>query len=156
MVKSFRLARSINTTTRKSALFTFSLFQFFRQSEQVPKLVSLLAESYHPHLRYGAAMAVGIACAGTANKEAINLLETLLDGTVHFVRQGALIALSMVLCQQNAVTCPKVNQNYSLDFGLSIYLSPYCRLYLVKGECRKKTNNNITVNYVVDGIKFII
>ncbi|VEL40472.1 unnamed protein product [Protopolystoma xenopodis] len=67
----------------------------------------MLSESYHPHLRYGAAMATGIACAGTAMKEAISLLESLLDGTVHFVRQGALISMAMLLMQQNAITCPK-------------------------------------------------
>nr|CAH8833646.1 unnamed protein product [Trichobilharzia regenti] len=86
-------------------------FVLFKNPEQVPSLVSLLVESYHPHLRYGAAMAVGIACAGTALKEAVSLLETLHEGTVPFVRQGALIANAMVLIQQNAVTCPK-----SVDF----------------------------------------
>lgn len=34
--------------------------------KQVPRVVSLLAESFNPHVRYGAAFAVGIACAGTA------------------------------------------------------------------------------------------
>ena len=33
--------------------------------EQCPRVVSLLAESYNPHVRYGSTMAVGIACAGT-------------------------------------------------------------------------------------------
>lgn len=32
--------------------------------EQCPKIVALLAESFNPHVRYGAAMAVGLACAG--------------------------------------------------------------------------------------------
>lgn len=82
-------------------------FVLFKNPEQVPALVSLLVESYHPHLRYGAAMAVGIACAGTALKEAVTLLESLHEGTVAFVRQGALIASALVLIQQNAVTCPK-------------------------------------------------
>lgn len=36
--------------------------------EQCPKIVSLLAESFNPHMRYGAAMAVGLACAGTGLK----------------------------------------------------------------------------------------
>ncbi|KAL7056774.1 hypothetical protein AAHC03_019485 [Spirometra sp. Aus1] len=95
-----------NDDVRRWALTALG-FVMFKDCEQVPSLVSLLAESYHPHLRYGAAMAVGIACAGTANKEAISLLDNLLDGTVHFVRQGALVAQAMILMQQNAVTCPK-------------------------------------------------
>nr|XP_060622698.1 LOW QUALITY PROTEIN: transferrin receptor protein 1 [Anolis sagrei ordinatus] len=36
--------------------------------EQCPSVVSLLSESYNPHVRYGAAMALGICCAGTGNK----------------------------------------------------------------------------------------
>jgi hypothetical protein len=32
--------------------------------EQCPRIVALLAESFNPHMRYGAAMAVGLACAG--------------------------------------------------------------------------------------------
>lgn len=39
-----------------------------RNPEQCPSVVSLLAESYNPHVRYGAAMALGIACAGTGLK----------------------------------------------------------------------------------------
>jgi len=37
-------------------------------------MVELLAESYNPHVRYGATMALGIACAGTGLDEAIDLL----------------------------------------------------------------------------------
>jgi 26S proteasome regulatory subunit N2 len=36
-----------------------------------------LAESYNPHLRYGAAMAVGVGCAGTGLNEALKLLAPL-------------------------------------------------------------------------------
>ena len=32
--------------------------------EQCPRIVALLAESFNPHMRYGAAMAVGLACPG--------------------------------------------------------------------------------------------
>ncbi|KAH9279147.1 26S proteasome non-ATPase regulatory subunit 1 [Echinococcus granulosus] len=98
-----------NDDVRRWALTALG-FVMFKDADKVPSLVSLLAESYHPHLRYGAAMALGIACAGTANKEAISLLEQLLDGTVHFVRQGALIAMAMVFMQQNAVSCPKSSE----------------------------------------------
>ena len=44
------------------------LFSFGRTPEQCPSVVSLLSESYNPHVRYGAAMALGIACAGTGLK----------------------------------------------------------------------------------------
>ena len=41
-------------------------FLLSSQPEQCPKMVSLLAESYNPHVRYGSTLAVGIACAGSA------------------------------------------------------------------------------------------
>lgn len=68
---------------------------------QTPRIVSLLSESYNPHVRYGAAMAVGISCAGTGLSEAISLLEPLTSDVVDFVRQGALIAMAMVMIQTN-------------------------------------------------------
>lgn len=49
-----------------------------RTPEQCPSVVSLLAESYNPHVRYGAAMALGIACAGTGLK-VIYILCSLLE-----------------------------------------------------------------------------
>lgn len=61
--------------------------------------MSLLSESYNPHVRYGAALAVGISCAGTGLSEAISLLEPLTSDVVDFVRQGALIAMAMVMVQ---------------------------------------------------------
>lgn len=70
-------------------------------------MVSLLAESYNPHVRYGAAMALGIACAGTGLKEAIALLDPMTNDPVNFVRQGALIASAMILIQQTEATCPR-------------------------------------------------
>lgn len=54
-------------------------------------------------------MALGIACAGTGLREAINLLEPMvMFDPVNFVRQGALIASAMILIQQTEQTCPKV------------------------------------------------
>lgn len=76
-------------------MFSLSLSSLynFRTPEQCPSVVSLLAESYNPHVRYGAAMALGIACAGTGLREAIALLEPMVKfDPVNFVRQGALVS----------------------------------------------------------------
>lgn len=75
---------------------------------QVPRVVSLLSESFNPYVRYGAAFAVGIACAGTGLPEALNLLFPLLKDRVDFVRQSALISLAFVLIQHNATQEPRV------------------------------------------------
>ncbi len=42
---------------------------------------------------------MGISCAGTGLSEAISLLEPLTSDVVDFVRQGALIAMAMVMVQ---------------------------------------------------------
>lgn len=106
-------AVSANVNTELCFNFiSLSFFPFFhcRTPEQCPSVVSLLAESYNPHVRYGAAMALGIACAGTGLREAIALLEPMVKfDPVNFVRQGALIASAMILIQHTDQTCPKVN-----------------------------------------------
>jgi len=99
----------VSDDVRRAAVISLG-FVLFRQPEQVPRLVSLLAESYNPHVRYGAAIALGIACAGTGMKEAITLLEPMTKDTVPFVRQGAYIALSMVLIQISEKSEPKVKE----------------------------------------------
>jgi 26S proteasome regulatory subunit N2 len=74
----------------------------------VPLLLSSLSKSYNPHVRYGAAMAVGIACSGTNLPEAIDLLEPLLKDQTDFVRQGAMIATAMVFIQISKTQHTKV------------------------------------------------
>ena len=77
----------LKVLTESIQLFWFSIF-FSRTPEQCPSIVSLLSESYNPHVRYGAAMALGIACAGTGIKEALSLLEPMVNDSVAYVRQG--------------------------------------------------------------------
>jgi len=97
----------VNDDVRRAAVEGIG-FLLFRSPEQCPSVVSLLSESYNPHVRCGAAMALGICCAGTGNKEAVALLEPMTNDPVNYVRQGALIASALVLIQQTEVTCPKV------------------------------------------------
>lgn len=59
----------------------------FRTPEQCPHVVSLLSESFNPHVRCGSAMALGIACAGTGNKEALAIIEPMIADSVPFVQQ---------------------------------------------------------------------
>lgn len=97
----------VSDDVRRAAVMCLG-FVLFRKPQSVPRMVELLSESYNPHVRYGATMALGIACAGTGLDDAIDLLEPMTKDSVDFVRQGALIALSMILVQQNEALNPKV------------------------------------------------
>lgn len=97
----------VNDDVRRAAVESLG-FLLFRTPEQCPSVVSLLSESYNPHVRCGAATALGISCAGTGNKDALALLEPLAHDPVNFVRQGALVASALVLVQQTEGTCSKV------------------------------------------------
>ncbi|GFO48120.1 26S proteasome non-ATPase regulatory subunit 1 [Plakobranchus ocellatus] len=97
----------VNDDVRRVAVTCLG-FLLYRTPEQCPSVVSLLSESYNPHVRFGAAMALGIACAGTGLKDAISLLEPMTNDPVNYVRQGALIASALILIQHNESTCPKV------------------------------------------------
>jgi 26S proteasome regulatory subunit N2 len=96
----------VNDDVRRASVIALG-FILFKTPESVPKVVQLLSESYNPHVRYGATLALGIACAGTGLAEALDILQPMTKDTVEFVRQGALIALAMVLIQQNEHSCPK-------------------------------------------------
>ena len=96
-----------NDDVRRVAVLSLG-FVLFRNHTAVPRLIELLSESYSPHVRYGAALALGIACAGTGLTEALDLLEPMLKDSVDFVRQGVLIAMSMILIQQTEQSSAKV------------------------------------------------
>lgn len=97
----------VSDDVRRVAVMSLG-FVLFRKPGSVPRMVELLSESYNPHVRYGATMALGIACAGTGLPEAIDLLEPMTKDSTDFVRQGALISLSMIMVQQNEAMNPKV------------------------------------------------
>ena len=77
-----------------------------RQPERMHIVAPLLSASYHPHVRGGACLAVGIAAAGQGASSP-QLLQLLLEATedgVDHVRQAACMGLGL-LCQQ--VTAPQ-------------------------------------------------
>ena len=90
----------VSDDVRRAAVMSLG-FVLCSTPAQCPRVVGLLAESYNPHVRYGAAMAVGICCAGTGMKEAVALLEPMLTDATDFVQQGALIATAMVMIEQS-------------------------------------------------------
>lgn len=98
----------VNDDVRRAAVTSLG-FILFRSPAQVPRVVQLLSESYNPHVRYGATIALGVSCAGTGLPDAVEILEPLTKDPVDFVRQGACIALAMILIQQNATLNPKVD-----------------------------------------------
>jgi 26S proteasome regulatory subunit N2 len=93
----------VSDDVRRAAVTNLG-FVLFRQPERLPSLVALLTESYNPHVRYGSALALGIALAGQATSDAgstaLELLETMHGDVVDFVQQGSLMASAMILMQQ--------------------------------------------------------
>ncbi|KAJ3550952.1 hypothetical protein NM688_g4968 [Phlebia brevispora] len=85
----------------RRAAVTSLAFLLFKNPSQVPRIVQLLSESYNPHVRCGATLALGIACAGTGLQDAVDILEPMTKDVIDFVRQGAFIALGMVLVEQS-------------------------------------------------------
>ena len=67
----------IKTNARMESILYNTLFS--TQRKKCPKIVSLLAESYNAHVRYGACLALGISCAGTGLPDAVAILEPLLS-----------------------------------------------------------------------------
>lgn len=97
----------VNDDVRRAAVTSLG-FILFRNPTQVPRIVQLLAESYNPNVRYGAALALGISCAGTGSEPAIELLKPLTKDPIDFVRQGACLSLSMILIQHTTLQSPHV------------------------------------------------
>ncbi|KAI8924392.1 armadillo-type protein [Entophlyctis helioformis] len=96
----------VNDDVRRAAVTALG-FVLYKAPHQVPRVVQLLTESFNPHVRYGSTLALGISCASTSLKEAIELLEPMTKDPVDYVRQGALMALAMILVQHNDASAPK-------------------------------------------------
>lgn len=88
----------VSNDVRRAAVLCLG-FVLAGNPELCARSVSLLAESYNPHVRYGAAMALGISGAGSGCKESVSLLQSLWKDSTDFVQQGALIASAMLLIE---------------------------------------------------------
>ncbi|KAG5636896.1 hypothetical protein H0H81_006482 [Sphagnurus paluster] len=98
----------------RRAAVTSLAFLLFKNPSHVPRIVQLLSESYNPHVRCGATLALGIACAGTGLQDAVEILEPMTKDGVDFVRQGAFIALGMILVQQSEASSPSLASTRAL------------------------------------------
>lgn len=98
-----------NDDVRRAAITSLG-FILLRDYATVPRIVELLSKSHNPHVRCGTAFALGIACAGKALDAAVEVLEPLTKDPVDFVRQAAMIALSLIMIQQTDKLNPKVNE----------------------------------------------
>merc|ERR1719337_125532 len=58
----------VSDDVRRAAVMALG-FVMANVPEQLPGIVRLLSESYNPHVRYASAIALGIACAGSASLE---------------------------------------------------------------------------------------
>lgn len=112
--KLLHIAVSDTSDDVRRAGVTSLAFLLFKNPAQVPRIVQLLSESYNPHVRCGATLALGIACAGTGLQEAVDILEPMARDTVDFVRQGAFVALGMILVQQSEAASPALSTTRSL------------------------------------------
>ncbi|OSX67352.1 hypothetical protein POSPLADRAFT_1042584 [Postia placenta MAD-698-R-SB12] len=112
--KLLHIAVSDTSDDVRRAAVTSIAFLLFKNPAQVPRIVQLLSESYNPHVRCGATLALGIACAGTGMQDAVDILEPLTKDGVDFVRQGAFIALGMVLVEQSEASTPSLASTRAL------------------------------------------
>ena len=91
----------VNDDVRRAAVISLG-FVLLATPEKLPPLIALLAASFNPHVRYGVCLSLAICCAGrsrAASDAAIALIEPLVDDKVDYVRQGALLAMSLLYMQ---------------------------------------------------------
>ncbi|QRW18607.1 26S proteasome regulatory complex, subunit Rpn2/Psmd1 [Rhizoctonia solani] len=112
--KLLHVAVSDTSDDVRRAAVTALAFLLFKSPTQVPRIVQLLSESYNPHVRCGATLALGLACAGTGLQDAIDLLQPMTKDPVDFVRQGAFISLGMILVQQSEASSPSLSSTRAL------------------------------------------
>ena len=112
--KAFRMlinfsVQDVNDDVRRAALINVGFIYFKNPHLLIEKIkvMQLYADSYNPHVRYGTCLSLGIACIGTHNTEAFEIIEPLLNDLSPLVRQGAYIAGAMIYSQMNPKNDPK-------------------------------------------------
>ncbi|KAG5500502.1 hypothetical protein JKF63_03596 [Porcisia hertigi] len=99
--------KDMSDDVRRTAV-TMIGFLTFKDPNLCLDLIRALVDSYNPHVRYGIAMALAVSAAGTGNAAVIDVLWDMLEDIVDYVRQGAIMALAMVMVQLTEKENPKV------------------------------------------------
>ncbi|PFH37778.1 Proteasome/cyclosome repeat-containing protein [Besnoitia besnoiti] len=94
----------VSDDVRRAAVIALG-FVLCGDKQQLPPILKILSASFNPHVRYGAALALGLACSGTGQKDVVDLLLPLANDSTDFVRQGAFIGLGLVLQQVTEAAC---------------------------------------------------
>lgn len=99
--------KDMSDDVRRTAV-TMVGFLTFKDPNLCLDLIRVLVDSYSPHVRYGVAMALAVSAAGTGNAAVIDVLWDMLEDIVDYVRQGAAMALAMVMVQLTEKENPRV------------------------------------------------
>ncbi|KAH7649667.1 PSMD1 protein [Cryptosporidium bovis] len=103
----YSCVNELSDDNKRAAVFSLGLVMC-RNIQQIPQIFNLLCDSYNPHVRYAAALTLGIICCGTGLGKIISILDTLTNDSVDFVKQAAYIGLGMLITQQNEQQCDKL------------------------------------------------
>eukprot|EP01053_Blabericola_migrator_P013468 Blabericola_migrator_1__13467@NODE_973_length_5857_cov_179_640933_g675_i0_p2_GENE_NODE_973_length_5857_cov_179_640933_g675_i0NODE_973_length_5857_cov_179_640933_g675_i0_p2_ORF_typecomplete_len778_score189_15PC_rep/PF01851_22/3_7e03PC_rep/PF01851_22/0_0012PC_rep/PF01851_22/0_00017PC_rep/PF01851_22/5e07PC_rep/PF01851_22/5_5e06PC_rep/PF01851_22/0_0024PC_rep/PF01851_22/5_5e02HEAT_2/PF13646_6/67HEAT_2/PF13646_6/4_8e06HEAT_2/PF13646_6/7_9e11HEAT_2/PF13646_6/2_3e06HEAT_2/PF13646_6/3_6e03HEAT_EZ/PF13513 len=85
---------------RRAAVLSIS-YVFCNVPDQTPRVLRLLADSFNPHVRYAATLAIGISCAGSGSPEALAALVPATKDSADIVRQAAYVSLGFVLMRNH-------------------------------------------------------
>lgn len=106
----------VSDDVRRAAVISLG-FVMCNAPSRVPQMVKLLSTSYNPHVRYAAALALGISNAGTESKECEGILRPLLTDNADFVRQGAYIAMGLLYQQSVSEAAEKFRTDITRAIG---------------------------------------
>ncbi|OIR58835.1 MAG: 26S proteasome regulatory subunit N2, RPN2/PSMD1 [Amphiamblys sp. WSBS2006] len=101
------VATDEDDTVRRNAATTLG-FVLAGRKGFLREAVDSMAQNFNPHVRYGATLAAGIGFGRTGDEAVCSTLIKLLADPVDIVRQGAFVALGLILAQHTGSTCKHV------------------------------------------------
>lgn len=79
------ISTDVSDDVKRAAVISLG-FIYVNNPGNLPQILSLLMQSYNPHIRYGTVMALGIAGAGKGNAEFLKMVKPMMNDSVDFVR----------------------------------------------------------------------